>query len=202
MNKNNQKALIALALLALVGLIGATSAYFTSSAKLTNTFKTGTYSTSVTEEFESPDNWTPGTTTEKKVNVSNKGTVPIVVRASYIESWTAKNGNTLSLTRNGENVALFDIGEDWVQEGNYYYYNKVLGQNAVSTDFISEVTFNPKFTLEEGVDISCETVGTVGQGTSEIKCSNLTTGYAGATYTLEITIETIQADQAWNTIAQ
>ena len=199
---NNNKALIALAFVAIIGIVGGTYAYFTSSAKLTNEFKTGTYSTSVTEEFVSPDNWVPGTTTTKKVNVTNNGTVSIVARASYTESWKAANGTTLSLTKDGDRIAQFDIGADWVQEGNYYYYNKVLGQNATSTDFLEEVTFNPAFELEEGTDIKCETIGTVGQGTAEVKCTNLTTGYAGATYTLEITIETIQADQAWNNIAK
>ena len=64
---NNKKALIALALVALVGVVGGTFAYFTSNATFTNEFTTGTYSTSVTEEFVSPDNWTPGTTTTKKI---------------------------------------------------------------------------------------------------------------------------------------
>lgn len=77
---NNKKAIIAL-----VGIVGATFAYFTSSATLSNEFKTGTYSTSVTEEFVSPDNWTPGTTTKKKVNVTNNGSVNVAVRTSYTE---------------------------------------------------------------------------------------------------------------------
>ena len=200
---NNNKALIALALVALIGIVGGTYAYFTTTSRLTNEFKTGTYSTSVTEQFESPTNWTPGTTTEKKVNVTNNGTVSIVARASFTESWTAANGSSLNLTKDGAKVAQFTIGADWVQEGNYYYYNKVLGQNATSTDFISEVTFNPNFVLAEGTDIKCQNVGAEpGKGTTEIKCENLNTGYAGATYRLDITIETIQSDQAWNNIAQ
>ena len=199
---NNNKALIALALVALIGIVGGTYAYFTSTSTLNNSFKTGTYATSVTEEFVSPTNWVPGTVTQKKVNVTNKGTVSIVARASYTESWTAADGTSLSLTRNGDPIAQFEIGSDWVQEGNYYYYNKVLGQNATSTDFLEDVTFNPEFELLEGTDIHCETVGTVGQGTAEVKCSNLRSGYAGATYTLNITIETIQSDRAWNSIAQ
>ena len=44
----NKKTLVALALVALVGIVGATFAYFTSSATLSNEFTTGTYSTSVT----------------------------------------------------------------------------------------------------------------------------------------------------------
>ena len=80
---DNKKTIIALALVALVGIIGGTYAYFTSTATLSNEFTTGTYSTSVTEEFVSPSNWTPGTTTAKKVNVTNNGSVEVAVRASY-----------------------------------------------------------------------------------------------------------------------
>ena len=50
------------------------------------------------------------------------------------------------------------------------------------------------------MDIECTT--TMSDGVTIHECKNLTSGYAGATYTLEITVETIQADQAWNSIAQ
>ena len=198
----NKKALIVLALVALIGIVGGTYAYFTSTSTLNNSFQTGTYATSVTEEFVSPTNWVPGTTTPKKVNVTNKGTVSIVARASFTESWTAADGTSLLLTRDGEKIAQFEIGDKWVKDGDYYYYNEILGQNATSSYFLEEVTFNPEFELLEGTDIHCETIGTVGQGTAEVKCSNLEGGYAGATYTLNITIETIQSDRAWNSIAK
>ena len=195
-----RKILSVLALIVVLGFVGMTYAYFTSSTKLKNEFKIGTYSTSVKEEFISPDNWVPGTTTTKRINVTNHGTVKVVVRAMYIESWKAADGTTLSGVRNGENVAQFEVGSDWIKEGDYYYYNKVLGQNETSSDFISEVTFNPKFELVDGTDIECKNeVTETGQIAS---CTSLKSGYAGATYTLDVTVETIQADQAWNNIAQ
>ena len=192
----NKKSLVALALVALVGIVGATFAYFTSTATLTNEFTTGTYSTSVTEEFVSPDNWVPGTTTQKKVNVTNNGSVDVAVRAKYTEKWTAKNGTVLSGTRNGEKVAQFTIGTDWEKATDgYYYYKGTLTNGQSSSDFISSVTFNPNFILEEGTDIECTT--TKENGKTTVSCANLESGYAGATYSLDITIETIQADQKW-----
>ena len=181
---DNKKSLIALALVALVGIIGGTFAYFTSTATLNNTFTTGTYSTSVTEQFVSPDNWTPGTTTQKKVNVTNNGSVDIAVRAKYTEKWLAADNTTvLSVKRKGEQVAQFAIGSDWEKATDgYYYYKGILTNGQTSSDFISSVTFNPNFKLEEGTDISCTT--TTENGTTTVNCANLTTGYAGATYTL------------------
>ena len=193
----NKKSLIALALVALVGIIGGTYAYFTSTATLSNEFTTGTYSTSVTEEFVSPSNWTPGTTTAKKVNVTNNGSVEVAVRASYTEKWLAADGTTvLTGIRNNEKVAQFTVGSDWeLAEDGYYYYKGTLGTDETSTNFISSVTFNPNFSLEEGTDIEC-TTSTV-DGTTTNSCTSLKTGYAGATYSLDITIETIQADRKW-----
>ena len=146
----NKKSLIAIVLVALVGIIGATFAYFTSTSRLTNTFQTGTYSTSVKETFISPDNWTPGTTTTKKVNVTNNGSIAIAVRAKYTEKWTASNGTVLSGTRNGEKVAQFTVGSDWIASTDgYYYYNGTLTTGQTSSDFISSITFNPNFSLED-----------------------------------------------------
>ena len=197
----NKKALIALALVALVGVAGATFAYFTSTAKLTNTFTTGTYATSVTEEFVSPDNWAPGTTTTKKVNVTNNGSVKVAVRATFTEKWTAKDRGNLPLARSmndgtTERIAQFTIGSDWEKATDgYYYYNGTLSTGETSSDFISSVTFNPNFELMPYQDIMCTTKKEDGKTTTS--CTSRETGYAGATYSLDITIETIQADQAW-----
>jgi len=194
----NKKALIALALVAIVGVVGATFAYYTSTATVENEFTTGTYGTTVTEVFTSPDDWTPGTTTEKTVNVTNTGNVDIAVRVKYTEKWTAADGTTvLNGERDGERVAQFETGSSWVKgTDGYYYYNANLTQGQTTSNFIDEVTFNPNFELEEGTDIECTTEKT-DAGTT-VSCEPLTTGYAGATYTLTMTVETIQADQSWN----
>ena len=76
----------------------------------------------------------------------------------------------------------------------------MIASGITTQNFIENVTFNPNFELEEGADIEC-TESAV-DGTTTSKCTSLKSGYAGATYTLEITIETIQADQAWNNIAK
>ena len=193
----NKKSLVALALVALVGVVGATFAYFTSSAKLTNEFKTGTYSTSVTEEFISPDNWTPGTTTTKKVNVTNNGSVEVAVRAKYTEKWTAADGTDLPLIRDSLTIAQFEVNSNWIEATDgYYYYDDTLVTGETSSDFISSVTFSPNFVLKEGTDIECTT--TKENGKTTVNCTNLDSGYAGATYSMDITIETIQADQKWS----
>ena len=192
-----KKSLIALALVALVGIVGGTYAYFTSTAKLTNEFTTGTYETTIREEFESPSDWTPGTTTPKVVNVTNEGSVDVAVRAKVEETWMAADGTSLPTVRDDIQVAQYAIGYNWIlAEDGYYYYKDTLARGETSNNFISSVTFNPYFSLKDGQDIEC--TKTTVDGKTTVNCVNLTSGYAGATYRMSITIETVQADRKWD----
>ena len=61
--KKKNSILVIILLVLVVGVVGLTLAYFSNTASVDNTFNTKKYGTTVDEVFESPDNWTPGTTT-------------------------------------------------------------------------------------------------------------------------------------------
>ena len=207
--KKNKKSLIALLILVIIGVIGFTLAYFSDSITIGNKFKTKEYGTSVTEVFESPDNWTPGTTTDKTVVATNTGNVDEAVRISYTEKWVAADETTeLSgwvdaygkLTSHEEELTTdekaaiinFDNESDWTLNNGYYYYNYKLEPNESTSSLIESVTFNSLVTS----DSKCETVD------NTTTCTSTKKGYDGATYTLTFTIESVQYDQykkAWNT---
>ena len=194
MKKGNRKAFYALLLLSLIILIGGTFAYFTDIVRVPNIFKTKPYSTEVKEEFVSPDNWLPGTTTDKKVFVKNTGEVDVAVRVSYTESWVSQNGTELSLKQGDNQAAIinFDNMSDWEKEGDYYYYKKKLSSGDSTNSFIKSVKFNEK--IES--DYKC-----VGEGLTK-QCMSTGLGYDSATYTLTVNVETIQFDaykDGWNT---
>lgn len=191
MKKTNKKPLIALGIMLLVGIIGGTISYFTSSTTIPNTFKTETYKTVTTEEFISPSSWTPGTTTSKTVTVKNEGNVPVAVRVSYTEAWVSKNGSSLPLQPTGlsQPAAILNLNTTgWIKNGNYYYYNKAVKNGETSPTFLNSVTYNP----QAPTDIQC-TTQTTSTGTTHT-CESSGNGYDGATYTLTITVETIQYD--------
>lgn len=194
----NRKPLIALLIVGLVALIGGTIAYFTGTVTLPNVFGATPYGTEVTEVFVSPNTWTPGTRTPKTVVVKNTGGVDVAVRASISETWVGSDGDSLSLTlSNNERAAVIEFGTatDWVQEGNYYYYSTKLAPAATTSQFIKSVTFNSAATE----DTTCTTE--TENGTSVTTCSSTGSGYDGATYTLRVTIETVQYDAyttVWN----
>ena len=180
-----KKPLIGLLAIALIGAVGVTYALFTNVETLHNYFGTKYYHVEVTEEFESPENWLPGTTTDKKVYAENTGEVEALVRIKYEEKWVAENGEELPL-KQGENVAAiinFVNEEDWEQKDDgYYYYNKLLNPGEKTTTFIDSVTFNEKIKT----DYECVESGNTKTCTSSGK------SYDGATYTLTIIVETVQ----------
>ena len=186
----NKKVILALVLL--LGM-AATFAYYTTTDSFENIFKTSKYGTKVEEVFESPDDWTPGDETSKTVIATNTGDVCENVRVSYTESWKNENNNDLPLVDPilNERIAIinFDNTADWKQNGNYYYYNKNLLKNESTTSFIKSVTYNPNYATS---GMNC-TSTTEGNKTTK-ECSTGNDSYAGATYKLTITVETIQCD--------
>ena len=182
-----------LVLLILFLSIGVTIAYLQSTDTFENIFNAGTYSVVTHEEFNSPDNWAPGDTTPKTITTTNEGTIPVRVRVKLTESWTSANDGNISLESNGIKLAIINLDntEDWIKDGDYYYYVGELAPGETTSSLIESVTFNPAY---QG-DISCTTVDNVKT------CESSSDGYMGGTYTLNITTETVQTDafmEVWN----
>ena len=182
--------------------VGVTIAYLQSTDTFENIFNAGTYSVVTHEEFTSPDNWAPGNTTNKTITTTNEGTIPVRVRVKLEENWISKNGNPLDLTFKKyidvskvktENVSIINFAnqEDWIKDGDYYYFVGELAPGETTSSLIESVTFNPEY---HG-DITCTTVDNVET------CESSNDGYIGGTYTLNITTETVQSDayqEVWN----
>ena len=197
MKKNNKKKLLVFLGISVFTFLGGTLAYFTTSTTFKNIFNTAKYETQIVEDFVSPDNWTPGTTTKKEITVTNKGTIDMAVRASYTEKWIDGNGNELPLKDSNNNVAaIINFNSDWTKdEDGYYYYGSkdnltILNPNNKSTSFINSVTFNGNI-----VATLNKTESTDGK---VITYTSTGTGYDNAKYTLTVRIDTIQYDQANN----
>ena len=99
-----------------------------------------------------------------------------------------------SITGNGDWIKSNENGKD------YYYYNKKLAQGEETSSFIKSVKFNEN--VESSSANNCETTTSEDGKTKTIECKTTKKGYDGATYTLTITVETVQYDQykaAWGT---
>lgn len=196
-NKNKKMKLLIVGGISLFTVLGGTLAYFTTSSTIKNVFNTAKYETQIVEDFVSPEDWTPGTTTSKTIKVTNNGSIDMALRASYEEKWVNANGEELSLTDADNNVAsIINFNDSWkLDDDGYYYYGSKesltkLPPNNTSTSFISGVTFNEK------IKASLNT--TVSQDGQTITFTSTGNGYDNATYTLTVRIDTIQYDQAHN----
>lgn len=192
----NKKLLIVL-VISLLTILGSAIAYFTTSSEIENYFKAALYQNEIVEQFTSPDNWTPGTTTDKTITVKNTGSINMAVRVKYEEEWVSANGTKLDLKDSEGNVAsIINFNEGWVKDSDgYFYYGSKANMNKVrpeetTTSFISGVTFNQniKSSLRETKSSNGQVITYTSTGD----------GYDNATYKLTITIETIQYDQASN----
>ena len=194
--KNNKK-LFVVTCLSLATVLGGTLAYFNTNSSIVNTFKTALYQNEIIETFESPITWTPGTTTEKNVKVTNTGNTNMAVRATFTEKWVNANGEELSLTDEDNNIAaIIDFNTTWqkADDGYYYYGSKdnltKLMPDDTSSSFINSVTFNEniKAKLKENISSDGKTITYQSDGN----------GYDNAQYTLTLKLETVQYDQAEN----
>ena len=195
-NKNKKKLLI-VSIISILAVIGGTLAYFTTTTTIKDIFKTAIYQNEITEVFEAPENWTPGTTTDKTVKVTNTGSIDMAVRVSYTEKWITSNNKELSLKdENGEVASIINFNDDWTKDEDGYYYfgskeNKtVLKPGETSTSFMNGVTFNPNI-----VSSLSETVSQDGKTVTYTSTGN---GYDNAQYILVVKLDTIQYDQADN----
>lgn len=193
----NKKKLLIVSIISILAVIGGTLAYFTTTTTIKDIFKTAIYQNEITEVFEAPENWTPGTTTDKTVKVTNTGSIDMAVRVSYTEKWITSNNKELSLKdENGEVASIINFNDDWTKDEDGYYYfgskeNKtVLKPGETSTSFMSGVTFNPNI-----VSSLSETVSQDGKTVTYTSTGN---GYDNAQYILVVKLDTIQYDQADN----
>ena len=194
-DKNNKKKLLVVLGVSVLTVLGSAVAYFTTSTDITNLFKAALYQNEVVEEFVSPDNWTPGTTTDKTIKVTNTGSINMAVRVSYTEEWISANGKKLALVDlNGNTASIINFNEGWTKNSDgYYYYGSKENMTKVkpgdtTTSFMSGVTFNSNIqsSLKETKSADGHTITYTSTGD----------GYDNATYSLTVKIDTIQYDQS------
>lgn len=180
----SKKSLFGILGLALIAVIGATFAYYMSSTTFQNVFNTGKYKVTATEEFVSPDNWQPGDEIDKVITAENKGTVDAAIRINLSERWQDLEGHDIT-DQITSSPAIINYGntEDWIQEGNYYYYKFILKPEDVTSSLIRSVTLDPDLN-----SVVCT-------GTGNTRDCQGTNPATGAKYYLTATIQTIQYDK-------
>lgn len=158
------KRIAAVAGVAAIMVIGGTWAYFNQSSVIENPFSTGKYDNIVYEDFnpDEGEDWKPGATVNKDVEVENTGDYDLFVRVKFDEKWTDKNSNAVrkEVKNMGDTTGQQDTndglvaGDDSVVKKNfansdkweynntdgYWYYKTNLAKKTSTGIFLDSVT--------------------------------------------------------------
>ncbi|MGN0355492.1 MAG: hypothetical protein ACI4EI_10510 [Muricoprocola sp.] len=111
-------------------LFGSVSgAYWSLAGSSGNLVTIGTYQNQIVEEYREPGQVHPGQTVEKKVSVSNTGSVDTLIRVQIQKMFGTeeKDGTFIEdKTLDPEMIQISCDTEYWTKKGDYYYYNQVL----------------------------------------------------------------------------
>ena len=184
-NRKNILIIVGIIVLLSFSILGA-YAILGDSLPFISGFQSGKYEMTSIDTFESPKDWTPGTTTSKSVVAKNTGDVCQNVRISYDEEWRDSSGEWLPLKINNVKATIINLDheEDWTRRGNYYYYNKELQSGEETTSFIKSVTFNK--------DIAGSYIC---QKKNNIENCSTNAYYSGAKYYLRVKIDTKECEK-------
>lgn len=123
------KKLTAIAGLSVVAIIGGSLAYFNQTMTVENPFDTNKYSSELVETFspEDGDNWQPGATVNKDIQVKNTGDYDVIVRVKFDETWTRKGEDSAYVTNTGINASTSQTDTaDGLVAGDYSVVQKNL----------------------------------------------------------------------------
>lgn len=142
MNKKKTTAVVALSALVVVGVIGGTYAYWNQTATIENPFDTGSYGTSLIEDFTPEENWQPGVEIDKEVYVENTGDQDVIVRVKLDESWTY-DGQTEAYKENAAEAAdqTDDIGDVYTVYQDNATDGLTAADQSVVTKYFSDSTY-------------------------------------------------------------
>ncbi|HIT62973.1 MAG TPA: hypothetical protein IAC37_00745 [Candidatus Ventrimonas merdavium] len=89
-----------------MALVGGTFAYFSQTLTLDNPLSTGSYSTTLKEDFTPPtEDLKPGAHWDKEVGATNTGDYPVLVRIKMDEKWVRKGESDAYVERSSRTTA-------------------------------------------------------------------------------------------------
>ena len=104
-------------------------AYWNVTGRATNILSMSSYKMSVEEKYVEPDNAAPGTTFDKVVNVSNKGTVDAFVRVKVDKAFGSRGDDGILIKDESldPEMILIHFNENaWMYKDGYWYYKDVV----------------------------------------------------------------------------
>jgi len=110
-------------------MVGGSLAYlFMGTDAVTNTFTAPEIGVTIPENFDKD--------VKKEVKVTNSCDFPVYARATYVVYWLDEDGHVVPIQPVEGTDYTISIGSNWKKNGDYWYYNQLLGAGDTSSDFI------------------------------------------------------------------
>ena len=149
-------AMMVLSIVLLLGVaIGGTIAWLsTKTTPVTNTFIPAKVTCEVTEDFNED------TGVKTNVNVKNAGNIAVYIRVKLVTYRTNDAGQHIGGTAE---LPKFNLGENWVKYGEYYYYTLPVEPNAQpQTNLADSMTLEKSYKDADGgkqaLDVMAEAI--------------------------------------------
>lgn len=98
-----------------------------------NTFQPAQVSCAIQETFDG--------STKQNVYAQNTSNIDAYIRAEILVNWVKKDGNAYKIVPKptGYGNTEFQLGQNWVKDGEYYYYTEKLAPGEKTTDLIDRI---------------------------------------------------------------
>ncbi len=136
--KRGKPTALLLAVVLLVGaVIGTTVALLlTQTDPVVNRFEYAKVTCEVEETFEN--------NVKESIKIKNTGNIDAYIRVALVANMIDESGNVTGAAA----VPTFELGNDWVKYGDYYYYTKPVSPNQCTGDLL-----NGSMTLTEKMQV-------------------------------------------------
>lgn len=147
--KNKRRMILILGVLIPLA-IGSTWAYFSKTVKMDNQFQSSEAKVYLNEKFDPKDRWVPGEEKQKEVRFGNEGQISAVLRVRFTSVLKRSDGTEdADAAKNFKLNFSEDFKKNWVQSGEWYYYNKVLSAGELTDITLRSVTISDQIGNDE-----------------------------------------------------
>ncbi len=147
--KNKRRMILILGVLIPL-VIGSTWAYFSKTVKMDNQFQSSEAKVYLNEKFDPKDRWVPGEEKQKEVRFGNEGQISAVLRVRFTSVLKRSDGTEdADAAKNFKLNFSEDFKKNWVQSGEWYYYNKVLSAGELTDITLRSVTISDQIGNDE-----------------------------------------------------
>ena len=128
-------------------IIGATLAFYDNRGSIENVMATKGSSVQMQELFDPADDWLPGESKQKELKFGNIGERTQVIRFRIETQWFSVSGGTWEpmIEKPVWIKWATTLDQEWtkfVDDDDWYYYNKILPANTETAEVMEAVTFS------------------------------------------------------------